>query len=79
MMTGSGGLADFDIDFLSIRFPSWRITRMATMIRADRDGEKTRFAQSASVLAAALADAEFADHVSRASRVRSHDCPITGQ
>jgi hypothetical protein len=81
MATGSGqhgvlaALIDPELEILAVLFPAWRISQMGTMIRADKDGEKSRFAQTPSVLAAALADAE---HAARASRGQT--CPgITDQ
>ena len=56
-------LADFMLGQLVEGFPAWEISRAGDMLRADRDGYRTRFAQNPAVLAAVLADIEFSRHI----------------
>ena len=52
-------MRDSELRLLRDAFPQWRITRMGTLLRADRDSFKSRLAQSPAVMLAVLADVQF--------------------
>jgi hypothetical protein len=54
---------DFELGLLQDAFPEWDIERGGGLIRADRDGFKTRFTQSAAVMMVVLADIQFTSHL----------------
>ena len=57
-------VADFELDWLMSAFPQWRVSRLGSLIRAEREGRKTRYAESPALMRVILADAEFSSHPS---------------